>query len=230
MEKKQYELLVKVLRRLQENGVLDKLILTGSWGLVLYRKYFESPGFYAALRTRDVDFIVPSRPEIRKKVDVSELLKDLGFVVEFNRADNSMRLLHPALIVEFLVAEKGRGSVKSRKIKELGVTAQPLRYLNYLESKIISIDIEGLNIRVPDPAVFALHKLIIMSRRRTPEKKEKDKKQAKTVLGFLLANGRDEEIRDAIRLMHPKWFQTIMNNLEKENEVELKKDIEILAG
>jgi len=221
VEKKQYELLIEVLRRLQSKGVLNKLILAGSWGLVLYRKYFDDSTLYPSLRTRDADFIIPAHLEIREKINIPELLEDLGFVVDFNRASNFIRLLHPALIIEFLVAEKGRGSGMSREIKGLGITAQPLRYLNYLESKVISIDIEGLKVKVPDPAVFALHKLIIMTRRRSEEKRDKDKKQAKSVLMHLLKKGREKDIREAICLMHPKWFKTALDNLEKEGETEL---------
>lgn len=230
MGKNQYEILIGLLRLLlEEKGVLEKLILTGSWGVVLYRKFFKAPGVYPAIRTRDVDFIVPENFEISEKVDVAELLKDLGFIVEINRADNFMRLMHPALIVEFLVTRKGRGSKKAREIKPLGVTALPLRYLNYLESKVVIIEFEGLRVKVPDPAVFALHKLTIMNRRKSREKKEKDKRQAKSVLAFLLTNGREEEIRDAIRLMHPKWFQTAVNNLKMEDGTDLLQQLEEIA-
>ena len=229
MEKKQYELLIEVLRRLQGKGVLNKLILAGSWGLVLYQKYFGDPTLYPSLRTRDADFIIPTNFKIREKINIPELLEDLGFVVDFNRTDNFIRMLHPALIIEFLVAEKGRGSGTSKKIKELGITAQPLRYLNYLESKVISIDMEGLQVRVPDPAVFALHKLIIMNRRQSEEKREKDKNQAKLVLLYLLKKGREKDIREAISLMHPKWFKTVLNNLEKAGETELLQRLTQIA-
>lgn len=230
MEKKQYELMVEVLRRLQNEGVLDKLIITGSWSLLFYRDYFQDKRFYPSIRTRDLDFVIPMPFPGKKKVNVPELLKDLGFVVSFEREQGYMRLMHPALIMEFLVAEKGRGSSKPRRLPELGVNAQSLRYLNYLEKNVLSLNFEALRIKVPHPAVFALHKLLIMNRRRKEEKKEKDKKQAKVVLMYLIKNNLEREIRGAIRVMHPKWFKDVLKNLKKEKEVDLLSNIERIAG
>lgn len=136
MEKKQYELVTEVLRRLQEQGVLEKLIIAGSWSLVFYRNYFRDLKFRSSLRTRDLDFLVPAPAKIDRKVNIPALLKDLGFIVEHNRADGYMRLIHPALMMEFLVAERGKGTDKPRRLPGLGINAQPLRYLNYLESKV----------------------------------------------------------------------------------------------
>ncbi len=218
MDRNQFDLLLEVLRRLQEKGILRKLILAGSWGMMLYRRYAEPRIPEASLRTRDADFVIPSGFTKRSKTNLPELLRDLGFITEFNRSDNSMRLLHPALIIEFLVPEAGRRSTQSKRIRELGVRAQQLRYLNYLESKTTNIQVEGLTVRVPDPAVFALHKLIVMERRRSEEKREKDKQQALGILRHLIEWRMDSKIQDAILLMHPRWFQSVLRNLKKENE------------
>ena len=97
-------------------------------------------------------------------------------------------------------------------------------------TRIISIDMKGFRVSVPDPAVFALHKLIIMSRRRTKEKREKDKKQAKSILSYLMKKGREKDIREAICLMHPKWFKTVLSNLKREGEEELHQELTRIAS
>jgi hypothetical protein len=229
VDKKQFDLLLEVLRRFQEKGILQQLILAGSWGMMLYRRYAEPRISEASLRTRDADFIIPSSFKKRSKANLPELLQDLGFIIEFHRADNSMRLLHPALIIEFLVPEAGRQSAHSKRIKELGITAQRLRYLGYLERKVITINIEGLMVRVPDPAVFALHKLIVMERRQSEEKRDKDKQQAIVILRHLIKSKMDSRIKDAIRLMHPRWFQGVLRNLKKENEQYLLNHLNRIA-
>lgn len=83
-------------------------------------------------------------------------------------------LEHPNLIVEFLVPEKGRGLDKPYPLPQLGLNAQALRFINFLAQSIIHITIEDIPIMVPHPANFALHKLMILSRRKAKEKAEKD--------------------------------------------------------
>ena len=152
MEKKQYELCVEVLHRLNKVGVLKNLILVGSWCIPFYRDYFKGIKYASSIRTRDVDFMVPGHINIKAKVDLVELLKDLGFVTGFQGREGYVRLEHPELAIEFLVPEKGRGSNKPFLLKELGINAQPLRYLNLLAQNIIHAEIDRMKISLPHPA------------------------------------------------------------------------------
>ena len=54
-EKEQFEILLKVLKRFQEAGILKDLMLIGSWCLQFYRYHFEDPERLPAFRTLDVD-------------------------------------------------------------------------------------------------------------------------------------------------------------------------------
>ena len=111
MEKKQYDLFLEVLRRLQKAGLLEDVILIGSWTTVFYKAYFK--GFDRlkryALVTRDLDLLVDHPGRVKGKVDVPHLLEDLGFVISFVGSKGYIHLIHPDLIVEFLTPERGRG-------------------------------------------------------------------------------------------------------------------------
>jgi hypothetical protein len=61
-------------------GVLDGLVVAGSWCVLFYQMYFESKGFTPTIRTRDLDLAVPVPTRFKGKVDVGELIDDLGFV------------------------------------------------------------------------------------------------------------------------------------------------------
>ena len=100
-----------VLERLAHAGVLGDVVL-GSWCLEGYKSYFGRKTPLTALRTRDIDFLVPRPTRIRTSADVPALLEDLGFVTDFHRG-GYIRLIHPELIVEFLVPERGRGTDRS---------------------------------------------------------------------------------------------------------------------
>jgi hypothetical protein len=75
-----------VLERLTNAGVLDDIVLVGSWCLEGYKSYFGRKTPLTALRTRDIDFLVPRPSRIRASVDVPALLEDLGFVTDFHRS------------------------------------------------------------------------------------------------------------------------------------------------
>ena len=162
---KRYALFLEVLRRFQAAGLLKELILIESWCQHFYRSYFAGLRYTPTIRTRDIDFLVPVPFRIKNKVDVEELLRDEGFVVTFSGGAGYMKLMHPDLIVEFLVPEKGKGSDRPYPLPQLSMNAQPLRFLDYLLQNTIRIEAEGLKIKVPHPAAFALHKLIISTRR-----------------------------------------------------------------
>ncbi len=83
MEKKQYELCLEILRRFNKAGILKNFILIGSWGAYFYNEYFSGTSYLdrAALKTRDIDFLIDNPAKIRHDVSVPELLRDLGFVV-----------------------------------------------------------------------------------------------------------------------------------------------------
>ncbi|MFA5063436.1 MAG: GSU2403 family nucleotidyltransferase fold protein [Candidatus Omnitrophota bacterium] len=166
MENSQYDLCIEVLSRLDKVGALKNLVLVGSWCIPFYKEYFSGSKYVTSITTRDVDLLVPLPLGIKAKVDLEDLLKDLGFILGFKGPQGYIKLEHPDLVLEFLVSEKGAGLDQPFKLPELGVNAQRLRYLNLLTSKLINVKIGSLRINLPHPAVFALHKLIVSKERK----------------------------------------------------------------
>lgn len=60
------DLVVEVLRRLDEAGVLQGMVLVGSWCVHFYKDYFGG-AVMSAIRTRDMDFLIPTPPKINKE-------------------------------------------------------------------------------------------------------------------------------------------------------------------
>jgi hypothetical protein len=161
VEKNQFKVCSKVLKKLDEEGALKDLILIGSWCAYFYKYYFGKTRYDFVLRTRDLDFLAVPPLRAKHKINIPELLGEMGFIVQFKGSQGVMQLIHPELFVEFLVPETGRGSEKPVVLPQFGVNAQPLRFLNFLTSDIIRLKCGDVTIRVPHPAYFALHKLII---------------------------------------------------------------------
>jgi len=117
---------------------LKHIVLAGSLCTLFYQDYFTRAVYAPALRTRDLDLVIPQPSAMATNEDVAELLKDLGFVVGFAGSQGYIRLEHPELIVEFLVPERGRPTDKPFALPQLGLNAQSLRFLDCLAQNTIT--------------------------------------------------------------------------------------------
>jgi len=223
VEKKQSELCFEILRRFHKAGILDKLILIGSWCVYFYKDYFTGIPYIdqITLKTRDIDFLIDSPSRIRRNVNIPELLEDLGFVTIYKGSKGYIKLDHPDLILEFLVPEKGKGTDKPIPLPRLGMNAVALRFLSLLTVNIIKIKVEDFNVSLPHPANFALHKLIIFQRRFKEEKALKDRNTAVEILKALVNKGEIAIVRQVFNSMLPKWQKRVIKGLEEIKEKEI---------
>jgi hypothetical protein len=99
------------------------------------------------------------------------------------------------------------------------MNAQPLRFLDYLLQNTIRIEAEGLKIKVPHPAAFALHKLIISTRRTKEEKLLKDRKESLAILTALVRKGDAGEIRKMFEKMPAGWRKRVLDVLTDTGNV-----------
>jgi hypothetical protein len=229
VEKKQYELCREILDRFHKAGILDDVILIGSWCVYFYRDYFAGIPYidHAALKTRDLDFLIDRPDRIRRAVNLPELLKDLGFIIDYKGSKGYIKLDHPDLFLEFLVPERGRGLDRPYPIPKLGINATALRFLNFLSGNIIRVKVADFHLTVPHPAAFALHKLIIFQRRTKKEKAVKDMNIALEVLKALVKKGEINIIKDVFSSIPGKWQAKIRAGLEKSRDKELAEALNL---
>ena len=109
MDRNQYDICLRVLKRLDDSDLLSKIILIGSWCLPFYRDFYFCDDEISPLRTRDIDFLVPRNTKFNNKVDLPAFFEDLGFILEHNFPEGYDKLIHPELIIKFLVPEIGGG-------------------------------------------------------------------------------------------------------------------------
>jgi hypothetical protein len=132
-----------------------------------------------------------------------------------------MRLEHPELIVEFLVPEKGKGSNKPYPLPQLGLNAQALRFLEFLCQNTVECKFGSITIALPHPANFALHKLLVMSRRPKAGKKAKDKDAAIRILNALIDSGQSDTIKNAFLTAPKRWQGMIKKQLTDITDKEI---------
>ena len=213
------DLVVEVLRRLDKAGVLQDMVLVGSWCVHFYKDYFDGAAL-SAIRTRDMDFLIPTPPKIKGEAHVVDILKDLGFIPDF-QGEGYVRLIHPELIIDFLVAERGRGADKPYLVKALGIKAQPLRYMSLLSNDTIKVVSRGLELILPHPIGYAFQKLIISGRRASSEKGAKDRLQAVEVLREVVTSGGGEESRIKFKKLPAGWRRAVLSGLKAEQADDL---------
>lgn len=223
MEKKQSDLCFEILRRFHKVGILDDLILIGSWCIYFYQDYFVNVPYIdqTTIKTRDMDFLIDVPSRIRHNVNIPEILKDLGFVTIYKGSRGYIKLDHPDLILEFLVPEKGRGTDKPVPLPKLGVNAVALRFLTFLSGNTIKVKIENFYVTLPHPINFALHKLIIFQRRLKEEKAIKDRNTAIEILKALINKGDKAILKQVFNSMLPKWQKKVIKGLEEAKEKEI---------
>lgn len=110
--------------------------------------------------------------------------------------------------VEFLTGNRGSDEYldKPADMPALGgASADPLRFLDFLiyePVRTMLLHRSGVSVIVPDPARFAVHKIIVAGRRPTETmstlKRDKDLRQAMILFEALLETGRGDGLRAAI--------------------------------
>ena len=110
--------------------------------------------------------------------------------LEHGQPSTRFSLRNRELIVNLQTPMRGRPTGKPVLLKGLNAAAEPVRDLDYLieDSQLVAVAAgTGLLIRVPDPARFALHKLVGSQRRPAADAADsrKDLAQAAAVLDVL---------------------------------------------
>jgi len=210
----QRNLVAKLLKALSRAGVLDQVLLIGSWCASFYKPYFKNIDYSPRLMTRAIDFLLPRHPRFQQSVDLELLLRPLGFEIEFY-GSGYMKLENPELIVEFLISEVGRPTDKPKAVPALHFNAQPLRHLHMLWRDPIRTMAAGVEIALPHPADYAIQKLIISSLRSKKDKAQKDREVAAEVLRALHLAGKSESVQHALRALSVREHKSALQELER---------------
>lgn len=149
--------------------------------------------------TSDLDIAVDNRLPVvvdDKSVDLAQILADsgMGFVevgmLNPKHPSTAYKIRGQQYSVELLTPMRGKPDSKPVHIKQFNAAAEPLRFLDYLLDEIqpaVAAFDTGLLVNVPEPARFALHKLVTSQRRPASQatKSVKDIYQAEQVLKVL---------------------------------------------
>jgi len=172
MEEK-YSLLSTVLKELRDSGVLNDLILAGSWCQYYYRILFNMAPEIPLIRTTDIDFLIPTPQKIKKSLDVAKILNDIGFDNDFDYQTGLIKFVHPDLEIQFITPALGRGKDKPYEIKQFNINAEGLRYLTLLQDHKFQMTHEDITLWLPEPGAYILHKILVNQKRKPSQRKKR---------------------------------------------------------
>tara|TARA_R100000322_G_scaffold170463_1_gene146261 strand:+ start:9548 stop:10567 length:1020 start_codon:yes stop_codon:yes gene_type:complete len=173
-------------------------------------------------QTGDIDFASFERLSValgdRVEEEPGDILRSMKFEAVpgvFDRQIWKWRQSGGEAMVEFLTPAFGDEGIKP--LPALGVSAQALNYLNFLISEpihAVALYRSGVLVQIPRPERFAIHKLIVASRRhRGPDeaKARKDRAQAEFLVR-VLAEDRPDDLAEAYEhalSQGPRWRERI---------------------
>ncbi len=214
----------RIIRRLNEVGFFRAGgVLVGTHAFLAYGNALGvSWGDLA--RTQDLDFAhsgsrielaLPGTLEVRTRSVIEAL--EAGFLPTpgfrpWERTATFVSKVDKTLKVDFLAPMRG-GKSEVYEHEQLGVNLQPLRFLEFIledvaQAAVLSA-VGACLATVPDPARFALHKLLVHVERREhfPQKAAKDLKQAAALIEVIGADQLDrlERLWRELRARGPGW-------------------------
>ena len=150
-------------------------------------------------RTEDLDIarqqtIAVASPPVEADIRETLLKADKGIfavpALDSRQPSTRFRYRNRELTVSMLTPMRGRPSSNPVLLTGLNAAAEPIRFLDYLidDNQLAAVPARsGILIRVPHPARFALHKLVVSQRRPASfaAKSRRDLAQAAAVLDAL---------------------------------------------
>jgi hypothetical protein len=235
---------LKVLKMLAESRVFHLGgVLIGTLAFRAYANVLGVRFHKAALQTQDVD-VAPDRAigvalaRDTSPVELEKIMQRSGLnlhpvpPLDRKQPSTSFKVRGRDLRVDFLTPMVGRESSAAAFLPAFGLSAKPLRYLDYLIEDPIQAAVLGSDvvlINVPSPARFALHKLWISGKRPATfeAKTKKDRIQAEQLIE-VLSEDRPDDLRDAWGALPPTAARSVRSTLKFVDPELSKRVAEIL--
>lgn len=156
----------------------------------LYAQSGYLKGFDVGLRTLDIDFLIKNMRRPAHKVNLALIASENGYTIDHDCLNGTTKIYTPDLMeIDFLIEQKGSGT-EAILPTNLGVNAQALHHVSLLKQYSINISILGMEITVPEPEAYVIHKMIINGQRG--RKSEKDQEAIARLRPYLNQNKYNE--------------------------------------
>jgi len=212
-----------VLATLADGGVFRAgAVLVGTVAFQAYANMLGVRWPGGELRTQDIDIAAgPIGVAVSQEgVKLAEILEESAPLVSIPGLfwkEQTTSFETRGQRIDLLTPMTGPDSNKPVLVERLGAYAEPLRFLDFLiedAQPAVLLAKDGIAVNVPDPARFALHKLVVSQRRTSAwaTKTRKDLLQAASLIEVLLEDMPGALVAglDASRAYHEKFHRTAL--------------------
>jgi len=211
----------ETIKILDDTEVLPHVMVIGSWAEYIYSYYFES-NYQPNIRTRDVDFLYPNIRKPNRPIKLEEKMKEAGYAVERDYYTQVVKMFKEDLLeIEFLTQAVAAGREAYLDIPAIGIRGQSLRDVNLLARFPLLVEVKKLSITVPEPAVYALQKIIINPHRVPSSKREKDIDSVRIILPHIYKSDRDLKVLKEILHDCTKKERKIISQVCIDNQIDI---------
>lgn len=214
----------KVLLALSKAGIFRlRGVIVGTHAFRCYPGLLgvEIPEAHAVTEDIDVAAFHSVSVALDDRLDpaLAEALKQIGPYIArpgLHQQPTAWRDHESGVLVELLTPNEGPDRDEPLELPALGAYALPLRFLDYLihdPAQAVALYRSGVLVNVPQPARYAIHKLIVATRRVSSAvaKARKDIEQSAALIR-VLAEDRPDELEDAFteaRGRGPSWRDAV---------------------
>lgn len=219
----------KTIESLNNLELLPNLVVIGSWAEYLYQDYFDTE-YVANIHTRDLDFLYPNIHKPTKKVNLIQEMEKLGFVHDNVRDGVSTFYKKDSLEVEFLTRILGAGDHISSYIEPIGIKADGIRDLNIFAGNTLAVSTHGFTVYVPEPACYAIQKILINPTRLPEYKKGPDIEKVRRLLPHIAQDFNQIKKFSGIYSKLSKKQVAVFQKVCEENKLQISQNIITLGN
>lgn len=216
MNKQQEKAFWEVIKAFDELGLLEHIMVIGSWAEYLYPPLFNTD-FIPNVRTRDVDFFYRNINIPREKIPLIAKLKEYGFEHEMDPySEVSKFYKEDFLELEFLTRALGSAAKSTYPICSLDIKSEGLRAINILADYACEVEIKGYKLYVPEPSAYVIQKILTNPERIPKYKREKDMIAVSEILIHIKQNELHlNKLRDVYYTLTKKQIKIVNEVIER---------------
>lgn len=224
----------RVIESLARAGLFSKgVVLVGSHAFTAIGNMLGVQ-WGRSLKTTDMDFARPSGialaiPDAGERMNVPATAKAFDRTyfeapqLNHKNPSPSMMSNKSKIKIDFLTVQQKGIANTPHYFADLSIAAEPLKYMDYLlggqSVKGLVVGAHAIPVNLPDPARFAVHKLVIAQERPLSfkTKSAKDIRQATEVLEALIEIDRESDIQQAVADLFPlpKALANVPKSMER---------------
>ena len=182
--KENREILIEILSVLNNEELLEKVVIVGSWAVYFYQFIYQD--FEVNVRTTDIDFYVPSPTNFKEKSSLIKAFKDINYDLRIDTLTNKVVFFSPDEFELEFITGLTRQNFPTVRLGNTSIYAESLPHLHLFNHYQLKYQFEGMQVTLASPPAYLIQKLLIIHKRKS--KATKDVESLMNVLNYIITH------------------------------------------